>query len=88
MAKWDYNYLQRASAQDVRSIMRDCHDLRSVYRNHRRGYSNDRCRTMRHIAEIPISFYFDKEYSKYFDSSASPKDRQKDLDKFLQKFPQ
>ena len=61
-------------------------ERRTMHRFHRNGFSNDRARSMRFIASVPLSLTFHPEYRKYFDPLMDPKDRKKNLFAFLRKY--
>lgn len=75
--------LAKRSAEDV---FNDCKDKWSTYKNHKRGWSNDKEKTMRHVTSIPAWVYFDPEHSKYFDPRMGKEDRKKSIDKWIKKY--
>lgn len=78
-------YLKKAGRRDVMDVLSHCADLKSVYRGHRKGYTNDRDKSMRHIATVPMWVLQDPEWGKYFDNTHNSIDLKKDVEKFLQK---
>lgn len=70
------------------SLMQYIRDLKTVYRGHRKGWSNDKGKTMKHMAKIPMEYIFHPEYRKYFDPQMDRHEDRKNTDAFLKKFPQ
>lgn len=75
-------------AQQTLAVMNEIKELKSTYRFHRKGFTNDRERSMKHSARIPLWMIFHKEYSKYFDPEADKHEDKKNTAAFLRRFPQ
>ena len=59
------------------ALMEDIKRMKTVYRHHRQGWTNDREKTMKHRCRIPLWMIFHKEYGKYFDPNADVKEDKK-----------
>ena len=70
------------------AVMQEVKALKSIYRHHLNGWSNDKEKTMKHAARIPLWMIFDKEYSKYFSPLMDRHEDKKHTESFLRKFPQ
>lgn len=70
------------------TIMKEVKALKSIYRAHRQGWSNDREKSMKHAARIPLWMIFDKEKSRYFDPNMDKHEEKKELLNFLKKHPE
>ena len=61
--------------------------LRNLYANNNNGFTNDRGKTMKHEAKIPMLYMFHQEYKKYFDPMADRHENAKNIRAFLKLFP-
>ena len=75
-------------AQKTIAVMEEIKLLKQTYRLHRKGWTNDKQRTMRHRVRVPLWMIFHKEYGKYFDKSADQHEDKKNTELFLKRFPQ
>ena len=76
----------RAPKTDVKMVLELAKTQRSVNRLHRNGFTNDRARTMRQIAFIPLHFRLTHpEYKKYFDPEMDKYEAKKNQMIFLRK---
>lgn len=57
-------------------IVKEVKEKRTIHRFHKRGFSNDKERSMRHVFKAPLWLLFHPEYSKYFPKCSDPKERQ------------
>lgn len=82
-------YMKKVSdfeAVKVMEIAQAVKERRSIHRLHRNGYTNDRAKSMRMIASVPLALTFHPEYKKYFDPLMDAKERRKNLIAFLNKY--
>lgn len=75
-------------AKQTIAVMNEIKDLKKMYRYNRNGWSNDKGKTMKHVAKIPLWMIFHKEYSKYFDPNMDRHEDKKNTESFLKRFPQ
>lgn len=83
------SYLAECSPVESQKVLAHANAVkaqRAIYRHHRQGYSNDRGRTMRHIASVPVSVVFSKRYRHYFDPQIPYEDRRKMTMAFLRQY--
>ena len=83
---FDIDYLKKVQvweAQKTLAVIKEAKDQRTIHRFHRKGWTNDKEKSGRRTARIPIWVLADKEYSKYFNKEIPYEDRRKESDKFL-----
>lgn len=81
-----FDYLVKASNHEVKktlSIIKEARIERQAHRLHRKGWTNDKEKSGRRSAKIPLWVLASREYSKYFDKNIPVEDRRKESDKFL-----
>ena len=74
--------IAKRSAEDV---FDECKKNLTIYRHHRKGWTNDKEKSMKHITSIPEWVYFDPEHKKYFDPRMSKEERRKSIDRWILK---
>lgn len=77
-----------AEAVATINLIKENQVQKTVYRNHRQGYTNDRAKTRRHIASIPFWVTCEPKYAGYFHKDAPPEERKKDIYRFLRDHPE
>lgn len=82
------SYLNDCSEAEAKKVMEHVKELRQTYRHHRRGYSNDRDKSFRHVLSFHPSVVFHPEFSKYFDTDMDAHERRKHLYEFARKHPE
>lgn len=78
-------HLKVASKRDVKEVFDELKGLSSVYKHHRRGFSNDKGKTLRHVTTIPMWVLFDPLHKDYFDPRMDQHERSKNLDAWIKK---
>lgn len=72
----------------IKRVLQNCAALRSAHRFARNGYTQKR--THRYTAEIPVEITTSRfsPFKKFFDKGMDKHERQNNLRKFLQMYPQ
>lgn len=78
-------FLEAKKLARSRMIAEGAREVRAVYRQHRDGYTNDKAKTMRHVASFDPSIVFHSEYGKYFDRRHDAHERKKSIEELLRK---
>ena len=79
-------FLELKKQSRLKQIAEGAKYMRSVYRNHRDGYTNDKAKLMRHTASFDPSIVFHSEYGKYFDKNHDKHERGKAINELLRKY--
>lgn len=85
------DYLKAVSPQEAvetMGLIKDNQVQKTIYRNHRQGYTNDRGKLRRHIASIPFWVTLDPRFADYFHKDAPAEERKKDIYRFLRDHPE
>lgn len=83
---FNFDYLKKVSQWEAKKTMNLIEDNkieRSIHRTHRNGFTNDKAKSGRRSARIPIWVLANPEYAKYFDKEAPVEDRRREMENFL-----
>ena len=83
---YNLDYLNKVSAWEAKktlAVIKEAKAEKTIHRFHRNGWTNDKEKSGRRTAKIPIWVLASREYSKYFDPRIPYEDRRKEADKFL-----
>lgn len=83
---YKYDYLSTVSnweAKKTLAVIKEAQNRKTVHRFHRRGWSNDKEKTMRAVARIPLWVLAHPEYGKYFQKDHVYEDRRKEQNAFF-----
>ena len=76
---------------NIKRVLKNCNDLRSINRHYRNGYTNDRGRTHRLIACLPEEIFLNPNspLKEFFDlKNMDRHERKKHMTAFFKKYPE